>query len=151
MGKGMRRCFTSFARDFDIYDFEILKMEQKKPDFDRQQALEERLLRFASSVMDFAGEFARAPEAKPLVSQLVRSATSIGANYAEANAGESKADFAHKCAIARKEAAETRYWLKLAAFRGLGERSSTAALLEECEQLVRIFGAIVSRSKRGDS
>ena len=125
--------------------------EKKRPDFDRQQALEERLLRFASSVMDFAGAFARAPESKPLVSQLVRSATSIGANYAEANASESKADFVHKCSIARKEAAETRYWLKLAAFRGLGERSSTAALLEESEQLVRIFGAIVSRSKRSDA
>jgi four helix bundle protein len=148
----MRRCFTSFARDFDISHFDILKDEQKKrPDFDRQQALKERLLRFASSVMDFAGAFARTPEAKPLVSQLVRSATSIGANYAEANAGESKADFVHKCSIARKEAAETRYWLKLAAFRGLGEQSSTVALLEECGQLVRIFGAIVSRSKRDDS
>lgn len=125
--------------------------EKKRPDFDRQQALEERLLRFASAVMDCAGAFARTPESKPLVSQVVRSATSIGANYAEANASESKADFVHKCSIARKEAAETRYWLKLAAFRGLGEQSSIAALLEESEQLVRIFGAIVSRSKRSDS
>lgn len=125
--------------------------EKKRPDFDRQQALEKRLLRFASAVMDCAGAFARTPESKPLVSQVVRSATSIGANYAEANASESKADFVHKCSIARKEAAETRYWLKLASFRGLGEQSSIAALLEESEQLVRIFGAIVSRSKRSDS
>jgi len=126
-------------------------VEKKRPDFDRQQALEERLLCFASSVMDFAGAFVRMPEAKPLVSQLIRSATSIGANYAEANAGESRADFVHKCSIARKEAAETRYWLKLAAFRGLGDKASADELLDESEQLVRIFAAIVSRSKRGDS
>ena len=125
--------------------------EKKRPDFDRQQALEERLLRFASGVLDFAGAFARAPETKPLVSQLVRSATSVGANYAEANAGESKADFIHKCSIARKEAAETRYWLKLAAFRGLGDKASAESLLDECEQLVRIFATIVSRSKRSDA
>jgi len=125
--------------------------EKKRPDFDRQQALEERLLCFASSVMEFAGAVVRMPEAKPLVSQLSRSATSIGAKYAEANAGESRADFVHKCSIARKEAAETRYWLKLAAFRGLGDKASADELLDESEQLVRIFAAIVSRSKRGDS
>jgi len=140
MGRGGRRCFTSFARDFDISHFDILKDEKKKrPDFDRQQALEERLLRFARTL-----------EAKPLVSQLVRSATSIGANYAEANAGESKADFVHKCSIARKKAAETRYWLKLVAFRGLGDKASADALLGECEQLVRIFAAIVGGAKRSD-
>ena len=49
MGRGGRRCFTSFARDFDISHFDILKDEQKKrPDFDRPQALEERLLRFCA-------------------------------------------------------------------------------------------------------
>lgn len=101
--------------------------------------------------MDFVGALARTPEAKPLVSQLVRSASSIGANYAEANAGAARAEFVHKCSIARKEAGETRYWLKLAAFRGLGDKASPDALLDESEQLVRIFGAIVSRSKRGDS
>lgn len=125
--------------------------DAKGPDFNRQQELEERLLRFASSVMDVVGTFARAPETKPLVSQLVRSASSVGANYAEANASESRADFVHKCSIARKEASETRYWLKLAAFRGLGDKSAILALLDECEQLVRIFAAIVSRSKRASS
>lgn len=127
-----------------------MPFDKKTPDFDRQRAMEERLLRFASAVMDFVGGFARTFEVKPLVSQLVRSATSIGANYAEANASESKADFVHKCTVSRKEAAETRYWLKLAIFRELGDTSAAIALLDECEQLVRIFSSIVSRSKRGN-
>lgn len=97
-------------RNFDKDKFDILKEAEKKmPNFDRQRALEERLLRFTSDVMDFVSSFTREFEVKPLVSQLVRSATSIGANYAEANASESKADFVHKCSISRKEAAEMRY------------------------------------------
>lgn len=161
----MRGCFTSWASEeqhFDnllFWEFgsgrwaeEAVNDEQKKrPDFDRQQALEERLLRFASSVMDFAGAFAQVPETRPMVSQLVRSASSIGANYAEANASESKADFIHKCSISRKEASETRYWLKLAIFRGLGDKTSADKLLDESEQLVRLFASIVGASRRTGS
>jgi len=50
---------------------------------------------------------------RPLVSQLIRSATSIGANYMEANQAESKKDFYHKIKICLKEANETKYWLQM--------------------------------------
>ena len=125
--------------------------ENTGPNFERAQAPEERFLRFASSVMDFAAAFARAPEANPLVSQLVRSATSIVTNCAEANASETTADFVQKCSIPRREAAETRYGIKTTAFRARGARSSTAALLLEREPSVRIFGTIVSRSNCSNS
>jgi four helix bundle protein len=81
-------------------------------------------------------------------SQLLRSGTSIGANYEEAQAGQSRADFISKSGISLKEARETRYWLRLLAASEILSKRSLGDLLDEAEQLTRIFGAIVSRSRK---
>src|SRR4029079_7660575 len=70
--------------------------------------LEERTAAFAEMVIDFVGELDRSAVTLPLISQLVRSATSIGANYCEADDAESRKDFRHKIGICRKEARETK-------------------------------------------
>ncbi len=84
-----------------------------------------------------------------LFKQLLRSGTSIGANVEEAQAGQSKADFISKIAIALKEACETRYWLRLIAASELIKRNGDLDhAIKEADELARILGAIASTAKR---
>lgn len=80
---------------------------------------------------------------KPLFVQLVRSATSIGANYAEAQQGISRKDFIAKVYISKKEAAETLYWLRL--LQETIEDERTSELLKEAGELMKIFQAITTK------
>jgi len=77
-----------------------------------------------------------------LSKQLVRSATSIGANVEEALAAQSRKDFLSKMSIASKEARETRYWLRLMAASNIGEEDYSH-LLEKVEELIRMLTSIV--------
>jgi four helix bundle protein len=90
--------------------------------------------------------------ARTLALQLLRSGTSVGANIEEAQAGQSKADFAAKVSIALKEARETHYWLRLIAESGLIEGGELEPLIKEADELAKILGAIASRARqRGPS
>ncbi len=75
--------------------------------------LENRTKKFALSVIEFVSLLPHTREADILGKQLLRSGTSTGANYREANRGVSRADFANKIGTVQKEAAETQYWLEL--------------------------------------
>src|ERR1035437_7594602 len=75
--------------------------------------LEERTAKFSEDIIDFIKSIKRDDINKNLIIQLVRAATSIGANYYEANASSSKKDFRNKIYISKKEANETKYWLRL--------------------------------------
>jgi len=83
-----------------------------------------------------------------LSKQYLRSAASIGANLEEAQAAESRADFAHKYTIALKEAREAIYWLKLISESELVPKTKLAPLLKETEELAAIIGKIISNTKR---
>jgi four helix bundle protein len=83
--------------------------------------------------------------------QLLRFGTSIGANVEEAHAGQSRADFVSKMAIALKEARETRYWLRLLSDTGIAPTQSLCELLGEATEVMRILGAIVSTCRRNDA
>lgn len=72
-----------------------------------------RLLVFASEVLRVARELPTDPASKHIASQIMRSATAVGANYEEARAAESAPDFIHKVGIANKEMRETLWWLAL--------------------------------------
>ena len=99
-----------------------------------------RLIRFLQSLpKNYLGE--------ALGRQLLKSGTSIGANYREANRAESKADFIHKLAIAEKEASETVYWLELMTEAGIGDRKDVAKLLQEAREILAIFTAAGRTSK----
>ncbi|MBX9585510.1 MAG: four helix bundle protein [Gemmataceae bacterium] len=78
---------------------------------------------------------------------MLRAGTSIGSNVEEAQAGETRADFIHKYAIALKEARETSYWLRILRATNLAPPECVAGLLDECEQFKRIIGAIICRAK----
>jgi four helix bundle protein len=108
--------------------------------------LRERTLRFAALVVGFVRELPSDVASRELGKQLFRSASSIGANVAEADASESKKDFVHKMSIARKEASETVYWLRLAMTTDM-DGDSAESLLDEATQLVRILSTIVNKSR----
>lgn len=76
-------------------------------------SLSNRTIQFAKDILVFCNTIKQTPITSPMINQLVRSAMSIGANYAEANNASSKSDFRSKIFIAKKEAAETEYWLTL--------------------------------------
>jgi four helix bundle protein len=78
-----------------------------------------------------------------LSKQLLRSATSIGANIEEATAGQSRADFLSKMSIASKEARESNYWLRLLRDSQLASEQEIQPLLAESESLIRIITSIV--------
>ena len=79
--------------------------------------------------------------------QYLRSACSIGANLVEAQAGESRKDFVHKCAVAQKEARESRYWLSLMSRAGVVDEKKLAELIDETDQLIAILTSIIVRTK----
>jgi four helix bundle protein len=87
----------------------IQNSNPQKPIFD----LEERMAVFGEKVVVFCRRLEVDHVSRPIVSQLVRSATSIGANYAEANNASSKKDFRNKAHIAKKEVQETKHWLRM--------------------------------------
>lgn len=79
------------------------------------------------------------PEAAPLLKQLLRCGTSIGANVAESADAQSTADFISKRSIARKEARETAYWLHLLHDAGYLDQPAFASLHDDCEALLRLL------------
>jgi len=80
--------------------------------------------------------------------QYLRAATSIGANLAEAQAGESRADFIHKLGIAQKEARESLFWLRLLTESKIVEVARLTPLIKETEELIAVVTAILVSSKR---
>jgi four helix bundle protein len=90
-------------------------------------------------------------ERKPdyeLTSQLLRAATSVGANIEEAGVGQSRKDFISKLAIARKEANESRYWLRLMGDADVLEKEMAFKLIEDCEVLIRMLAASIKTAQR---
>ena len=107
-----------------------------------EKDLEQRTKRFALAVIKFASSLPRTRQADVLARQLLRSATSIGANYREANRGVSRADFVNKIGIVQKEAAETQYWLELLIESGIAKSDIVSALHKESSELLAIFTTI---------
>ena len=109
--------------------------------------LEKRTKEFSLILIRFLQSLPKNYLGEALGRQLLKSGTSIGANYREANRAESKADFIHKLAIAEKEASETVYWLELMTEAGIGDRKDVAKLLQEAREILAIFTAAGRTSK----
>jgi four helix bundle protein len=108
--------------------------------------LEERTAQFGESVIHFARVVAKNPVTTPLISQLVRAGTSVGANYCEADDAVSKKDFKNKIGICRKEARETKLWLRLIAAAEPDLKTEARKLWHEAKELHLIFAAIWRKS-----
>ena len=111
--------------------------------------LEARTKTFALRVIRFVAQLPRNRISDTLGRQLLRSGTSVGANYREANRAQSRSDFIHKIALVEKEAAETQYWLELFDETGLGNPQERGWLLQEANALLAIFTSIGRTSKSG--
>ena len=109
--------------------------------------LERRTKAFAVKVVRFVGALPRNRLSDTLGTQLLKSGTSVGANYREANRAQSRSDFIHKIALVEKEAAETQYWLELFDETGLGNPQERGWLLQESTSLLAIFTTIGKTAK----
>lgn len=110
--------------------------------------LEERTALFGEAVIEFCLGVPATPVAAPVVNQLVRAGTSIGANYCEADDAESKKDFRHKIAICRKESRETKYWRRMIAKAAPKQKTPARLVWTECKELHLIFATIVRSTDR---
>ena len=104
--------------------------------------LERRTKKFAVSIIRFVEDLPKNKTSDVLGYQLLKSGTSVGANYREANRAQSRADFMHKIGIVEKEIAESQYWLELFEEVGQGDSGARARLLKESAELLSIFIAI---------
>lgn len=109
--------------------------------------LENRTALFAKQIIDLCKKISQNAITTPIINQLIRSGTSIGANYCEANGASSKKDFKNKIFICKKESNETKYWLKML-------QATDNTFIEECEilwqeahELTLIFSKIASSSR----
>ncbi len=84
---------------------------------------------------------------KPLINQLIRSSTSIGANYMEANGASSRSDFRNKIFFCKKESQETKHWLRMLMICEPGFKQEIANLWKEVQELTMIFQKIVNSLK----
>ena len=113
-----------------------------------EKDLEQRTKKFSLAVIKFTAALPRTREADILSRQLLRSATSIGANHREANRGVSRADFANKIGTVQKEASETVYWIELLLEASIAAGASAKGLHREAFELVAIFTAIGKKPKQ---
>ncbi len=109
--------------------------------------LEERTAKFGEDAIDFIKKTAKNIVTIPLIDQLVRSGTSVGANYCEADCVESKKDFEHKIGICKKEAKETKHWLRMVAKATPELKDEARKLWQEANELSLIFITIFKNSK----
>ena len=110
--------------------------------------LEDRTLAYAKRVRTFVKKLPKTIANIEDIKQLVRASGSVGANYIEANESLSKKDFIMRIKICRKEAKESRYWLRLIDTHGEMELEKERKDLEqEATELMNIFGSILQKSK----
>jgi four helix bundle protein len=107
--------------------------------------LEERTESFSKRIIEFVERVPRDVVDNEITKQLVRSAGSVGANYIEANESLGKKDFAMRLKIARKEAKETRYWLRLVESKDISEKNRSE-LITEATELLEILSAMILKS-----
>jgi four helix bundle protein len=110
----------------------------------------ERLFNFAVNVLKFLKKLPKTPEMNVVRYQLVKSSTSSGANYEEAQAGSSKPDFNNKVRIALREMRESNYWLRIikATMDGNKLDNELIPLIDESSQLKKILGSIVTKTNK---
>jgi four helix bundle protein len=114
---------------------------------DKSQELLGRMMDFAVKIIQLTKSLPETKENGVIINQILRSSTSIGANYAEANDAASRQDFRNKVFIAKKEAGETRYWLDL--MKRVNPEVDTLSIRDENSQLIMILQKIISTLKNG--
>jgi len=115
---------------------------------DQKYDLEERTAKFGEEIIKFANKVSKNAITLPLVSQLVKAGTSVGANYCEADDAESRKDFQHKIGICKKEARETKHWLRMIVVAVPELKEEARKHWKEAHELNLIFNAIVKSTNK---
>ena len=122
------------------------KSKMKNPKREKVFDLRERIFNFSQRILDISEIFQKTEYNKSICIQLIKSGTSIGANMEEADGTLTKKDFLNKIVIARKEAKETRYWLKLISGRYI-DKKILKQDIQEIQEIIYILTAIISKLK----
>ncbi len=109
--------------------------------------MDERTATYGEAIIDFAKLIPKNVVTLPLISQFVRAGTAIGALYCEADCAESRKDFEHKIGICKKEAKETKHWLRMIARAVPEMREKAIVLWKEAHELQLIFITIVRKPR----
>jgi len=112
--------------------------------------LEERTALFGENIIKFCKTVKLDTISRPIVNQLIRSGTSIGANYMEANGACSKKDFQNKIFICKKETQETKHWLRMLKTVLTGRDDEINMLWQEAQELTLIFQKIISSLRKNN-
>ena len=110
--------------------------------------LEERTAKFGESIIEFAKKLPKNVVTIPLIGQIVRASTSVGANYCEADCAESRKDFEHKIGICKKESKESRHWFRMIAKAVPEFKHEARKYWKEADELTLIFSSIVNKSRK---
>ena len=117
-------------------------------DKDRKYNLEERTAKFGEEIIKFARKMSEGSVTTPIIIQLVKSGTSIGANYCEADDAESGQDFRHKIGICKKESRECKHFLRMSAVAAPEAADRARKLWAEAKELNLIFNSIYKKIKK---
>ncbi len=109
--------------------------------------LEERTAKFGEDIIEFAKKIPKNAITASLTDQLIRAGTSVGSNYCEADCAESRKDFEHKLGICKKEAKESKHWLRMVAKAEAELKEGARGLWKEANELQLIFISIVKKSR----
>jgi len=109
--------------------------------------LENRLTKFGENIIDLCKKIPKNEITLPLIDQILRCGTGVGANYTEANGASSKKDFRNKIYIAKKEIMETKYWLRLLARADENLAEKCRELWKEAHELTLILSKIGSSAR----
>lgn len=110
--------------------------------------LKEKSYQFAVSIFKTARQVEKEKKEFVITKQIIKSATSIGANIEEALGGQSSKDFISKLSIAYKESRETHYWLRILKDTELLELNQVERLISYCDELLKILTTVIKNSKR---
>ena len=114
-------------------------MAQKKYD------LEERTAKFGENIIRFCKKMPKNEITRPIINQLIKCGTSVGANYSEADDAESKSDFRHKIGICKKESREVKHFLRMSVVAEPELKEDARTLWTEAKELILIFNSIYKK------
>jgi len=109
--------------------------------------LEERTAKFGEDIIEFCKKAPKNTVTLPVIDQLIRAGTSVGANYCEANGASSRRDFKNKIFICKKEAKESQFWLRMMAKAVDELKEDCRRLWQEAKELAMIFSKIAKNTK----
>ena len=134
----------SNIKSISNFKFLIKMQNDKNNNFD----LEERTAKSGEEIIKFAKKIPRDTITVPIINQLIKARTSVGANYCEADGAESGKDFRHKIAICKKEAKETKHWLRMVVVAVSELKEEARILWKETQELTLIFSSSIDTSKK---